>query len=48
MKARGRVFWKVALSFGLLGVVVYFVDFRQVAEMMTSIRRIAAAVDREV
>jgi uncharacterized membrane protein YbhN (UPF0104 family) len=36
MKAPRRVFWKVALSLGLLGLVVYFVDFRQVMEMMTA------------
>jgi glycosyltransferase 2 family protein len=36
MKTRRRVFWKVALSLGLLGLVVYFVDFRQVAAMIAT------------
>jgi uncharacterized protein (TIRG00374 family) len=36
MKARRRVFWKVALSLGLLGLVVYFVDFRHVVAMVTA------------
>ena len=36
MKARRRVFWKVTLSLGLLGLVVYFVDFGQVVELMTA------------
>jgi uncharacterized protein (TIRG00374 family) len=36
VKARRRVFWKVALSLGLLGLVVYFVDFRQVVQMMAA------------
>jgi uncharacterized protein (TIRG00374 family) len=36
MKTRRGVFWKVALSLGLLGLVVYFVDFRLVVEMMAA------------